>query len=147
MIRFRGHHLVCLHFFAGEGYSREFVDNLRHLLQRAGRGEKITVTEGADDVCRACPHLVENHCSHKPDSEQEVRRLDDSALRFLAVENGDSVKWQDLRSKVLSAPAHWLLLFCKDCDWEKLCRREQKTKNLRDVAGNTSRVQNKANEE
>jgi hypothetical protein len=136
MIRFRGHHLVCLHFFAGEGYSREFIYNLCHLLQGAGRGGEITVVEGADDVCRACSHLMENCCAHKPDSEREVRRLDEKALKYLAVKPGDRVKWQELRSKVISAPAGWLLSFCKDCDWEKLCRREQETKNPRDVAGN-----------
>jgi len=124
MIRFRGHHLVCLHFFAGEGYSSKFVDNLRHLLQSVGRGGEITVVEEADDVCRACPHLVENCCAHKPDSEQEVRRMDEKALEYLAVKPGDRVKWQDLRSKVISAPTDWLLSFCKDCDWGQLCRRE-----------------------
>lgn len=137
MIRFRGHHLVCLHFFAGEGYSREFIDNLRYLLQSAGRGGEIMVVEGADDVCRACPHLMENCCAHKPDSEREVRRLDELALNLLSVDTGQKVKWQEISLKVLKAPARWFFLYCCGCDWESLCRRERIQKSLQGVAGNT----------
>ena len=35
MLRLRAHHLICLQFFKGEGYSLEFIENLeilRHLL-------------------------------------------------------------------------------------------------------------------
>lgn len=123
MISFRGHHLVCLHFFQGEGYSREFVDNLRHLLQKADEDGEIVVVEGADDVCRACPHLEGNRCSHKQDSDREVRRLDGDALRLLEVKPGDRIKWQDLRLKVQSASDEWFALFCGGCDWKDLCSR------------------------
>ena len=122
MINFRGHHLVCLHFFTGEGYSREFVDNLRRLLLRAGREEEIMVAEGADDVCRACPHLAGSLCVHKPDSEQEIRRLDQLALNLLAVRPGQKVKWEEIRLQVLKAPAEWFSSFCCGCDWVTLCQ-------------------------
>jgi hypothetical protein len=130
--------LVCLHFFTGEGYSREFIDNLRCLLQRAAGDEDILVVEGADDVCRACPYLSENQCFHEPDAERKIRRLDESAMFFLEIKPSEKVKWQDLRLKVQSALSQWFSSFCDGCDWETLCQREQKTKNPRHVAGNTS---------
>lgn len=126
MIRLRGHHLICLHFFQGEGYNKEFVDNLRKLLQRAGHDEEIEVVEGADDVCLACPHLSENQCVHKGDADQEIRRLDSNALELLVVRPGEKVKWGEICLKVKSAPGAWFLAFCLGCDWEGLCQREQK---------------------
>jgi len=122
MINFRGHHLVCLHFFRGDGYSREFVDNLRRLLQRADRDREVIVAEGADDVCQACPHLAETFCAHKPDSEREIMRLDDLALELLAIKPGQTVTWEEIRLKVLPAPAEWFYSFCDGCDWESLCK-------------------------
>lgn len=127
--------MVCLHFFTGEGYSREFIDNLRCLLQRAAGDEDILVVEGADDVCRACPYLSENLCFHEPDAERKIRRLDESAMHFLDIKPSEKVKWQDLRLKVQSAPSQWFSAFCDGCDWETLC---QKTKYMRHGAGNTS---------
>ncbi len=130
MIRLRGHHLICLHFFTGAGYSRVFVDNLRAVLQRAGQDEEIVVTEGADEVCEACPYLAGNCCAHKPDSEQEIRRLDELALNLLAAKTGQKVKWEEIRLQVLKAPAEWFCAFCHGCDWETLCQGVQKRKNL-----------------
>lgn len=40
MIRLRGHHLICLHFYRGEGYSREFVENLEDIVRRAKGGRR-----------------------------------------------------------------------------------------------------------
>ncbi|HDL01563.1 MAG TPA: DUF1284 domain-containing protein, partial [candidate division Zixibacteria bacterium] len=28
MVRLRAHHLICLHFYRGEGYSEGFIENL-----------------------------------------------------------------------------------------------------------------------
>ena len=65
MLKLRGHHLVCLHYFQGEGYSREFVCNLQELVHRAEKGEPVEVVVGPDDVCRACPNLRKGRCRHK----------------------------------------------------------------------------------
>ncbi|ADL08242.1 DUF1284 domain-containing protein [Thermosediminibacter oceani] len=123
MIRFRGHHLICLHFFQGEGYNREFVDNLKGLVDRAGRGEEIEVVEGPDDVCRACPYLSGNRCAHKEGADQEIRQLDGKALSFLKISAGQRVNWLKLKEKIKSAPEHWFSSFCRGCDWESVCDR------------------------
>ena len=59
VIKLRGHHLVCLHFFKGEGYNLEYVENLAYILKRAEAGDGIEVAAGADDVCNTCPSLKE----------------------------------------------------------------------------------------
>ncbi len=62
VIKLRGHHLVCLHFFKGEGYNPEYIENLREILRRAEAGEEIEVSSGVDDVCRMCPNLKGEIC-------------------------------------------------------------------------------------
>lgn len=69
----RGHHLICLHFFHGEGYSEAFVRNLKEVLKRAE--EEVKVTDGADDVCRACPYLKNNRCEYDEGEDEEVCKL------------------------------------------------------------------------
>ena len=63
-IKLRGHHLVCLHFFRGEGYSAEYVENLTRILERVEAGAEIGVSAEADDVCGVCPSLKGGKCSY-----------------------------------------------------------------------------------
>jgi len=128
MIKLRGHHLVCLHFYQGEGYSEEFIANLNNLMDRAGRDEKVAVVDISDDVCIRCPYLSDNKCMHKTDSDQVIKQLDDLALQLLNVKAGDHVKWADIRKKVMSTPEHWFSQFCDGCDWKYLCQRIKKNK-------------------
>ncbi len=123
MLKFRGHHLVCLHFFKGEGYSREFVHNLQELVGRAEKGEPIEVVAGPDDVCRACPHLRKERCWHKNDAEAEIKKLDYLALRYLGASVGEKVTWEEIKKKVGSAPEKWFAAFCAGCDWALVCSR------------------------
>lgn len=58
MVKLRGHHLICLHFFKGEGYSKAFVENLREVVKRA-ENRTLEIVTGGDDVCAACPELQE----------------------------------------------------------------------------------------
>lgn len=123
MLELRGHHLVCLQFLQGEGYSREFVQNLVEVVARAEQGEEIRIVAGPDDVCRACPHLQGGRCAYGEDSDAEVRKLDEEALRYLGVANADTVSWREAKEKVLGAPREWFTAFCAGCDWEEVCRR------------------------
>lgn len=121
MVRFRGHHLVCLQFYRGEGYGPEFVENLHRLLARVERGEEVEIIEGPDDVCHSCPNLVDERCVHQEGSEEEIKGLDRSALAYLDLKAGDRVVWSGVRKKVLAAPAEFFTFFCTGCYWEKVC--------------------------
>lgn len=67
--------MICLHFYRGEGYSREFVENLEDVVRRATEGEEIEVVEGADDICRACPTFQGEKCVAKPRVDAEIREV------------------------------------------------------------------------
>ncbi|MBE0467384.1 MAG: DUF1284 domain-containing protein [Candidatus Desulforudis sp.] len=121
MVRLRGHHLICLRFYRGEGYSREFVENLEDVLRRAKEGEEIEVVEGADDICRACPTLRGGKCVSAPEADTEIRKMDGQAAAHLGVPAGSKVLWQDIQAQVTATPGEWLAAFCEDCQWEEVC--------------------------
>lgn len=123
MLKFRGHHLICLHFFQGEGYSEEYVENLRNVLKRADKKEEIEVVEGPDDICRACPSLKEDRCNHKNGADLEISNLDNIATKFLNVAKGEKVTWSSIKDRIKLAPKEWLTAFCEGCDWENVCNR------------------------
>ncbi|MGB4505375.1 MAG: DUF1284 domain-containing protein [Syntrophaceticus sp.] len=122
-MKLRGHHLICLHYYRGEGYSPDYVEHLWKVVKRAKDGEVIEIVSGADDVCQACPYLKGEHCEHKEGADEEIRKLDQAALNFLEVTYGDQVLWQDLQAKVMAAPKSWFDSFCAGCDWFELCTR------------------------
>ncbi len=74
-INFRGHHLICLHFFEGEGYDADFVENLKNIMQRT-ENENINVCDGPDDVCEKCPFLKDYKCQYDSNADEEIREMD-----------------------------------------------------------------------
>lgn len=130
MPRLRGHHLVCLHFFKGEGYSAEFVANLRRVLEMA-ESEPIEICVGADDICRRCPYLEDNRCQHHESAEEEHVEMDDTALRLLQVTPGVKVPWEELRKRLPEVFPEWSRSYCEDCDWKMACDQDDFFQSLR----------------
>jgi hypothetical protein len=126
MIRLRGHHLICLHFFRGEGYGRGFVKNLEDVMRRVTEGEKIEVVEGADDICQACPTLQGEKCVAKPGVDIEIREMDAEATAHLGIGIGTKVFWQEVKAKAMTTSKKWLAVFCEGCDWEDVCAEKKK---------------------
>lgn len=124
----RGHHLICLHFFRGEGYDDVFVKNLGRVLADVSRG-RGKIVEGADDVCHACPHLREGLCSYKK-GEEEIRRLDALALTLLGVNEGEEIEWGDIKARLRDIFPDWVRKACSKCEWIKICRETRLWKSL-----------------
>jgi hypothetical protein len=121
-IRLRGHHLICLHFFSGEGYNCEFVENLRKILERAGSGEEIEICTGVDDICKKCPHLKEERCFFDKNSENEMIKMDMRAIKLLRLSAHGKVQWLKIRDKIPEIIKEWANTYCKACGWKKACK-------------------------
>ncbi|UCG77767.1 MAG: DUF1284 domain-containing protein [Nitrospirota bacterium] len=120
----RGHHLICLHFFNGEGYDRSFIDNLRNVISQAS-DESITITSEADDVCGSCPWLKKGKCEQNKSSEDHVRDMDSTALELLLLEDGESKSWSNIRDRIPDIFSQWYNMYCMDCGWNLTCEKNE----------------------
>ncbi len=125
-INLRGHHLVCLHFFEGEGYAPEYRENIREILRRAEAGENMEVASGADDVCRICPNLKGEICLHTEDAEAGIKAMDMAALILLGLRNGEHVLWFNIQKKLPDIFPEWSRKYCKICAWRSVCEKQEK---------------------
>ncbi len=124
VVELRGHHLICLHFFRGEGYNKDFVENLRIIIEKA-ESEFVRVVNGADDVCKKCPYNVNGICNYSETSEEEVRELDELALNLLSIKVGNTVTWKEIREKIPKVIDTWREKACKSCGWKNVCLKNQ----------------------
>ncbi len=130
--KLRGHHLICLHFFCGEGYSPDFVQYLRSILERAGN-EGIEVCSGPDDVCRRCPHFSDDQCRYNEQAEGEIREMDRLALELLDLSKGMVAEWTMIRQAIPSIFLEWYAASCIDCDWRWACEGKELFQELKQV--------------
>ncbi|MEJ2422806.1 MAG: DUF1284 domain-containing protein [Acidobacteriota bacterium] len=114
----RGHHLLCLLGYRGEGYSPQFTENMTRIYEtlRNAPSTRIRLVEGEDDICSAFPREVESHCC-----EQSVHRRDDAVLRRLQFKPGDCLSWNDILKKTAAhVRAHDIRAWCSTCPWRPL---------------------------
>ncbi len=119
-VALRGHHLICLHFFHGEGYGPTFVENLRQILKRLEKRRGLVI-EGPDDVCRACPHLKENYCSFQPKANEEIEYLDNLALSLLKLKPGEPFLFSRIKRVLPEVIEEWERKACLECHWSYVC--------------------------
>ncbi len=119
----RGHHLICLHFFHGEGYNEAFTENLMATLERANE-EEILISADADDVCKSCPFLKDSRCLYDEDADEEIRAMDSKALELLGLCPGKKIGWSTLRDRIPDLFSEWFAFYCRECDWRSGCEKD-----------------------
>lgn len=146
----RYHHLLCLPRFIGEGYSNDFTRNMAEVKKRLesegllANGQwnldALTLVEGPDQVCAACPNLVLESGSHvvacsnlaegKCSSQEKVmaydrvvkecmeaRRAEDTRGSKVAPQ-GSGALLRSKESSIVPTPQE----VCTDCSWYEICR-------------------------
>jgi len=131
MSRLRGHHLICLHFFNGEGYTPEFIENLRNVLEKTKSGD-VEISSGADDICEQCPHLKQFMCRYTEDADEGIREMDKRALELLKAQEGSKVEWHEIRKSIPELFHSWYDSYCNVCGWKWACERDASYRQLRD---------------
>lgn len=119
-VSLRGHHLICLHFYQGEGYGAAFIKNLDRVLKKLKKTRGIVI-EGPDEVCSSCPHLKETECRYQPKSNEEIEYLDKLALRLLNLKPGNTFSFKKIKSQLPSVIEEWERKACLDCNWGYVC--------------------------
>ncbi len=115
--KLRGHHLICLNFFRGEGYSEDFISNIYSIIGK----QLIEVADGADDVCSVCPYLKQGMCKNPDYADEMIRLQDREALRLLGFRPGMEVTWLDISGRLPGMIEEYKVLFCKGCGYRKVC--------------------------
>jgi len=131
MPRLRGHHLICLHFFNGEGYNPEFIENLRNVLEKT-KSRDVEISPGADDICDGCPHLKQFRCRYTEDADEGIREMDKRALELLKESEGSKVRWHEIRTRIPKLFYSWYNSYCNVCGWKRTCEQDALYRQLRD---------------
>jgi hypothetical protein len=129
MPRLRGHHLVCLHFFHGEGYDKNFIKNLKKIISLAEK-ETVTISSGADDICKKCINLKKGRCESSDNAEKAIQKMDIKALALLGLSEGDKVKWAEIKDGAGHIFSDWYFQYCSECQWKETCERDDYFKQL-----------------
>ena len=117
MIKLRPHHVCCLRFFEGKGYSPAFTENAAAVLQTLKKENTFTVAAGPDDLCRACP-FSGAECAYR----EKVDRYDILAAKALGLAPGGVYEIGALWKNVNAALVNEI---CADCEWAYICANER----------------------
>lgn len=117
----RGHHLLCVHGFQGMGYSPEFVDRMKEIVEDIRNEEKdfsIKVVVDLDETCSYCPHNGGDKCMASIGSDQHVKSMDRRVLEHLEIKENSSYKKSELvKMTSEKVKPNDLDHLCKNCSW------------------------------
>jgi uncharacterized protein len=120
-LRLRGHTLLCLQGFRGEGYSPDFVNNMAevHRLLTEHPETWVEVVASPDTICGACPHRRLSGCTlNGARSEEEMHEQDHVVLRKLGIEAGSRLPWREILDRISrSVSGGDLPAICGTCRW------------------------------
>lgn len=116
----RPHHGLCIAFFRGNGYSRDFTQNMTDIISRlTSEDPQISLTSGADIICAACPHNIDGRC----DSAEKVEAYDKAVMDACGLGIDVNLSWDSFRNLVrqnIINPGKRRNI-CGGCQWDALC--------------------------
>lgn len=130
-LKLRGHHLLCLQGFQGYGYDEDFVENMCEINRlRKLEDTSIKVVNSPDDICKACPNLVDNKCIDDKNNDKIIAmdnvvlsKIDsDKTYNSIDLFNEISQIFNTLESMEES---------CLNCSWWEQCLFVKKLENNR----------------
>ncbi|MFH1783978.1 MAG: DUF1284 domain-containing protein [bacterium] len=124
-LKVRAHHLLCMQGFQGYGYNREFVGNIKKVIEniKSGTSLNVEVVDECDDICSACMHTKEGICAKKPGYNKKIQDTDRRVLEKLGLVKGARIKAEGIFSFVnknfenISDTEN----ICTECEWKKKC--------------------------
>lgn len=121
----RPHHLLCIQKFTGKGYDAAFTAHMNGIctLLRERPETPVTLTDGCDDICAACPHRAGAEC----DAAEKVQALDRAVLERCSLHTGLSAEWSSLKNNAAAKILHTKAFdaVCSGCQWYALCRETE----------------------
>ncbi|MEF9959269.1 MAG: DUF1284 domain-containing protein [Niameybacter sp.] len=126
ILKLRPHHINCIFFYEGRGYSQKFVENMdqvvAYLLEHFE--QNIILEKSIDHLCKDCPNLVEAVC--KNDSKIEL--LDKETLKQYNLQEQQVYTFKEIVENIYSHyNEHTFSKICSSCEWYKqgVCSKEK----------------------
>ncbi len=119
-LKLRAHHILCIEFFEGKGYSDEFVREMKGIIKKLNTDNPdIVLSAGCDIICKACPNNADGRCA----DEQKVCGFDQRCMQALGVKCGEKLKYSELRSLAFEKVIYKneIKHICGGCEWSKIC--------------------------
>lgn len=126
MLRLRPHHINCLFFYRGMGYSGDFVicmSSIEKLLIENPDTE-IEFIVNCDILCDNCPNKLEGDSCI---TEERIKILDLRAINEYRLDLNKKYKFTELKSSIyVSFDKEKFKNICVDCEWCKkaICSTE-----------------------
>ena len=125
-INLRPHHLLCIAFFKGKGYSDEFVSNMNHTVSLLNKDDStpIALVLGEDDLCSHCPNNQNGICT----DDDKSSKYDQLTLTALGIDTNShsAITYSTLRTladeKIINCGKRESV--CGDCEWTDLCHKQ-----------------------
>lgn len=125
-INLRPHHLLCIAFFKGKGYSDEFVSNMTSIVSalKDNKDTPISLVSGEDDLCTHCPNNQNGICT----AEDKSSKYDQLTLSALGIDTNShsQILYSTLRAladeRIINSGKRESV--CGDCQWTDLCHKQ-----------------------
>lgn len=116
----RPHHMLCLQFFEGKGYSETFVANMRDIKkQLESENPMVNIIEGVDDICANCPNRMEGQCKKEESVQGHDQRVSAEVINQLGKQASWSEITEAIRTNIIDAGK--IKQVCIECRWSELC--------------------------
>lgn len=121
----RPHHILCIQKFTGHGYNAAFTAHMSSIVSQLTDRHmtQITVTQGCDDLCNACPNNISGKCA----SLEKVSMMDSAVLEICNLTYGVIAPWDELahkaRERIFAAGKFHRVCSC--CQWLELCKNTE----------------------
>ncbi|WP_298523787.1 DUF1284 domain-containing protein [uncultured Methanobrevibacter sp.] len=117
----RGHHLLCLKGFQGYGYDEAFVRNMVDInAKRKLDTTTVTLTNSADDICKACPNLNEGICENE-DQNKRIVGMDEEVLKKLDITEEQNAIELFKKVDLIFNTKESVCEICSNCMWHEKC--------------------------
>lgn len=121
MLHLRPHHGMCIGQFIGKGYSADFVDNMKKVIEKleSSEMEMIKLICRTDVICNCCPHNNSEICN----SGQKVTNYDNTCLTLCSLKENDIISWKEFKTRVKKniIDKNKLSEVCINCSWIDIC--------------------------
>lgn len=121
MYKLRPHHLLCTQGYSGNGYSKDFVDNMNTVTSylRNNLNSKIEIIFSTDDLCASCPNKIgTNLCKYN----FKVQSYDEKIIKYFNIEE-KIYNYNEIISAIYSKITPLILKdICSNCDWYPISR-------------------------